>query len=100
MSAESDQHDPDGRLERTRQPLGDRMAENNGSAGEDEQRQRMTKPPCQPVFDNVADIGPAGRNAGNRRDVIGLERMLHSKQEAKPQNSEHVCPDFTLTTEN
>jgi hypothetical protein len=49
------------------------------------------------VFDDIPDIGPAGRDAGHRRDVIGLKRMLHSEQKAKPQNSEHSHPDLTST---
>ena len=61
-------------------------------AGEDEQRQRMAETPGQPVLDDVADVGPAGGNARHRRDVIGLQRMLHSEQKAEPQNSEHALP--------
>ncbi len=41
------------------------------------------------MLDDIADIGTAGGDAGDRRDVIRLKRVLHSEQEAEPQNSKH-----------
>jgi hypothetical protein len=76
------------------------MTEQHRGAGEDEQRQRMTEPPCQSVFNDIANVGPASGNAGHRRDVIGFERMLHSEQKADPQQSEHAFPDFILTNKS
>jgi hypothetical protein len=31
-------------------------------------------------------------DAGDGRDMIGLERVLHAEQKTKPQNSEHCSP--------
>ena len=90
MGTQTDQHDADRRLQRMRDLRGDRMADDDRGTREDKERQRMAKPPCQAVFDDIPDIGSACRNAGNRRDVIGFERMLHSQQKAQPQNSEHA----------
>src|SRR5260370_12391893 len=73
------------------------MTEQDRRAGKDRERQRMTEPPRQAMFDNIVTVGSASGNARHRRDVIGFERMLHSEQKADPQNSEHALPDFTLT---
>ena len=79
VRAETHQHDADRRLQRTRETLGDRVAEQNRRTREHEQRQRMAETPCQAVLDDVADVGPARGNARHRRDVIGLQRMLHTQ---------------------
>src|SRR5712671_7729561 len=92
MRAEADQHDADRRLDRLCDGVGDRPAEQNGSTGEYEQGQRVTKPPGQPVLDDIADVGAARGNAGHRGDVIGLERMLHAQKKPETQNSEHTPP--------
>src|SRR5260370_36423077 len=72
------------------------MTQQDRRAGKDKQRQRMTEPPRQAVFDNIVNVGSASGNARHRRDVIGFERMLNSEQKADPQNSEHAVPDFTI----
>jgi hypothetical protein len=95
VSAETNQHDADRGLQRPRKVFGDRMTQQDRGAGEDEQRQRMAEPPCQPVLDDIANVGPAGGNARDRRDVIGLQRVLHAEQKTDPQDSEHAFPDFT-----
>ena len=51
----------------------------------------MAKAPGQPVLDDVTDVAAARGNAGDRRDMIGLERMLHAQQETETQNCEHAC---------
>ena len=73
--------------------FGDRVAEQDGGAGKDEQRQRMAEPPGQPVLDDIGDMAAARGDAGDGGDVIGLERMLHAQQKTQPQNSEHTPPD-------
>ncbi len=72
------------------------MSQQDRGTGKNEQGQRVTKPPRQTVFDDIPDIGPAGGNARYRRDMVGLQRVLHSEQKAKPQNSEHTRPDLVL----
>src|SRR6185369_5463772 len=52
----------------------------------------MAEAPGQPVLDDVTDAAAAGGDAGDRRDVIGLERMLHAQQKPKPQNCKHTRP--------
>jgi hypothetical protein len=59
--------------------FGYRMAEEDRGAGENEQRQRVTRSPGQPVFDDIPDVGSAGGNARHRRNMIGFERVLHSE---------------------
>ena len=66
------------------------MAEQNRGAGKGEQRQGMAEPPGQAVLDDVADMAAARGDAGHRRDMVGLERVLHAQQKPQPQNSEHV----------
>ena len=92
MRAETDQHDADGGLERPREMLGDRVTEQDGGAGKDEQGQGMAEAPGQPVLDDVADVGAARGDRGHRRDMVGLERVLHAQQKSQPQNSEHLSP--------
>src|SRR5579872_6243362 len=95
MRAKADQHDPHGRLQRARESFGDRLADQDGCAAENEKRQRMSQPPGQAVLDDVSDIGPAGGDARDRRDMIGFQRMLHSQEKAKPEDPEHALPDST-----
>ena len=92
MGAEADQHDADGGLDRPGNAFGDRVAEQDGGAGKDEQRQRMAEPPGQPVLDDIGDMAAARGDAGYGGDMIGLERMLHAQQKPQPQNSEHTPP--------
>ncbi len=100
MRAETDQHDADGGLDRTCDRLGDRVAEQDGGAGESKQRQRMAKPPGQPVLDDVTDMAAARGDAGYGGDVVGLERVLHAQQKPKPQNSEHMPPARVAVASN
>ena len=72
MRAEANQHDADGGFQWGRQVFGDRMAEQNCRAGEHEQGDGVTEPPGQPMLDDVTDARSPGRDAGHRRDVIGL----------------------------
>jgi hypothetical protein len=92
MSAETDQHDADRRLERSRQIFGNGVAEHQRSTSEHEQRQGVAEPPGQAMLDDIADMGAARGDAGDRRDMIGLERVLHAQQKPEPQNSKHILP--------
>src|ERR1700694_4148648 len=76
--------------------FGDCMTQQDRSAGENEEGQPMAETPCQPVLDNIADVGAARGNARDRRDMIGFERMLHAQQKADSQHSEHALPDSAL----
>lgn len=89
MRTEPDQHDTDGGFQRARDVFGNGMTEQDRGACEDEKGQGVAQTPGQPVPDDVADIGTARGDAGDRCDMIGLERVLHSEQEAKTQNSKH-----------
>lgn len=92
MRAEADQHDADGGLQRPRQMLGNSVPEQYRRTGKDEQRQGMAKSPGQAMPDNVPHVGPPRGDTRHRRDMIGLQRMLHAEQKPQPQNSEHVSP--------
>ena len=72
------------------------MAEQDGGAGKDEQRQRMAEPPGQPVLDDIGDMAAARGDAGYGGDMIGLERMLHAQQKPQPKNSEHTPPALCI----
>jgi hypothetical protein len=72
--------------------FGDRVAEQDGGAGKDEQCQRMAEPPGQPVLDDIGHMATARGDAGDGGDMIGLESMLHAQQKPQPQNSEHTPP--------
>src|ERR1700687_2332697 len=80
MGPETDQHDADGGLQWPRQIFRDRVTEQNGGAGKGEQCQRMAEPPGQAVPDDVPNVGAARRDARHRRDMVGLERMLHAQE--------------------
>ena len=96
VRAKSNQHDADRRLQRTRELFGDRMSQQDRGPGKDKEGQRMAEPPGQPVLDDIANVGAAGGDARYRRDMIGLQRMLHAKQKTNPQRTEHAFPDFPL----
>ena len=44
------------------------------------------------MFDHIGDIGPARGDAGDRRDVVDLEGMLHTQQKSESRNSKHAGP--------
>ena len=90
MRAEAHQHDADRGLEWPGDLFRDRVAEQDRSTSEDQQRQRMTKSPGQAMLDDVADLGAACGDRGDRRDVIGLQCVLHAQQEAQTENCEHA----------
>ena len=92
VSAEPDQHDADRSLQRARDVFGDDKAEQQRCAGESEQRQRMAEPPGQAMAHDIADPAAPRRDARHRRDMIGLQRVLHPQQKPQPQNSEHLSP--------
>jgi len=94
INPEADQHHTDGGFKRQRQALRDRVTQKNGCPGEDEQGERMSEPPGEAVLDDIADFGSPGGDAGDRSDMISLERMLHAEQEPQPQNPEHQRPAF------
>jgi hypothetical protein len=77
--------------------LRDSVPEQNCGAGEGEQCQGMPEPPGQAALDDVAHFGAARGDAGHRRDVVGLERVLHAEQKSQSQNSEHLS-SARLTT--
>ena len=83
MRAEPDQHDSDRCFQRARDVFGDDTAEQNSNARKDKQCDGVTQPPGQPMFDNVTDIRAPRRDTGHRRDMVRLERVLHSEQETK-----------------
>ncbi len=92
MRAKANQHDPDARLDWPRKCFRDRVAQQDGDAGKGQQSEGVAEPPRQAMFDNVANFSAARRNRGDRGDMVGLERVLHSQQKTQPQNSEHARP--------
>jgi hypothetical protein len=90
MRAEANQHDADARLDRPRESFGHRVAHQHGNGGKRQQSEAVAESPCQAMFDNVGDFSAARRNRGDRGDMVGLERVLHSQQKTQPQNSEHA----------
>lgn len=78
MRAKTNEHKADRRFQRTSQMFRDRVTEKDRSPGENKQCNRVTQTPRQPVLDDIADARSTGGNAGHCRDVIGLQRMLHS----------------------
>ena len=95
IEAEPHQHNADCRLEWTCQVFRDGVPKKNGGASEREQRQRVPKTPRQSMLDDIAHAISAGSDARYRRNMIGLQRVLNSKQKAESQNSKHQVPDFT-----
>ena len=80
MRAETDQHDADGGFQRPRPAFGDRAPEQDRSTCKCKQGQGMAEAPGQAVLDDIADIAAARGDARYRRDMVGLERMLHPEQ--------------------
>jgi hypothetical protein len=72
----------------------DHAAKKNCGARKYKQRDGVTKPPGQAVLDDVTNVRASRGNAGHRRDMVGLERVLHSKKKAETQNSEHSPDDL------
>jgi hypothetical protein len=95
MRAEADQHDPHAGLDGTRKLFRDRVPQEDGDAGKNQQGDGVAEPPGEAMLDDVADFGAARRNRGDRRDMVGLERVLHAQQKTQPQDSEHTrCAPF------
>jgi hypothetical protein len=42
------------------------------------------------MFDDIGDVVAPRRDAGDRSDVIGLKRVLHTQEKSKPQYSQHL----------
>src|ERR1700747_1259527 len=53
------------------------------------QRHGVAEAPGQAVLDDVGNLAAAGGNARDRRNVIGLQRILHAEDEAQSQNCKH-----------
>ena len=87
--AKPDQHDANRGFKRPGQIFGNCMTNKDRYAGEYKKCQRVTKPPSQAMFNDIADMRAASRYARHRCDMVGLQRMLHAKQKSQPQNSEH-----------
>ena len=66
------------------------MTDEDRDTGKHEQGQRVAESPGQAMLDDIRDVAAARRDRGDRRDVIGLERMLHAQQKSETQNTEHV----------
>ena len=73
-----------------RQRFRNGVTEQDRGTGKREQRQCMAEPPSQAVLDDIKNFAAASCDRGDRRDMIGLERMLHAKQKTQAQNSEHL----------
>ena len=71
---------PTAALQRPRELLRDGATEQNRGAGKHEQGQGMAEAPGQAMPDDIADMAAARGDAGHRRDMIGLERVLHAQQ--------------------
>ena len=78
-------------VDRLRDRFWNGAAEQDGGTRERKQGQRVAEPPGQSMLDDVADMGAARGDAGDGRDMIGLERVLYAEQKTKPQNSEHAA---------
>jgi hypothetical protein len=94
VCADANQHDTDRSLQRACKMFGDRLIYQDRGTGKNKERQRVAEPPCQPVLDDITDVGSAGGDARHSCDMVGFKRMLYSEQKAEPQNSEHVLPDY------
>ena len=79
VRSESDQHDANGKLEPPRDRLGyDRIRQENDRA-DDEKRKRVTQTPNGTNANSLDPGCRARRQAGDRRDVIRLDRVTHAE---------------------
>src|SRR5687767_10322849 len=92
VHAEADQHDPDRRFERLGHIFGNRVSQQDRSAGKDKERERMAQAPGQAMLDDIADTGSPRSDARHGGDMIGLECMLHPEQETQSEHAEHLFP--------
>jgi hypothetical protein len=83
MRAEANQHHTDRRLQRPRQRFPNGVTKQDRSSCKGKQRQRAAEPPGQTVLDDVEHLAAARGDRGNRRDMIGLQRMLYAEQKPK-----------------
>ena len=70
------------------------MAEQDRSTCKGKQRQRVAKSPSQAMLDDIADMGAPRGDARYRRNMVGLQRVLHAEQKSQAQNKEsrlYVC---------
>ncbi len=90
VDSEPDHHDTNCALKRLRDMFRNCVPQEDGRPRKQRERNGVAKPPCQPVPDDVTNIGPAGSDTGDSCDVIGFQRVLHPQHETKPQNSKHT----------
>ena len=49
-------------------------------------------PQVRPCLTISPTLAAARGDARDRRDMVGLQRVLHAQQKTQPQNSEHTTP--------
>ena len=93
VEAQSHQHHADEQFHASGHGIRNRGAEHDHEAAQQEQRQAVSDAPHGTVADYLAHRPRARREAGDGGDVIHLEGMLHTDQQAKQENRCHVlCP--------
>jgi hypothetical protein len=86
MASEANKHHSNRGFEGLRKYLGDGPTEHDRNACERKERQRMPESPGEAVLKGISDSGLARGNARDRRNMICLERVLHSREETQSQD--------------
>jgi hypothetical protein len=81
VRAKAYHHDANRALEGLGDVVWNCVPQENGGAGEQRERDGMAQPPCQPMPDDVSNIGSAGCNAGDGCDMISFQCVLHPQHE-------------------
>lgn len=95
IKSESNQHNADRRLDWPRHVGWNGMPKQDRRTGKREQCECVAKTPCQAMLDDVSHACSVDSDARDCGDMIGLKRVLHSKQEAQPQDPQHTVLEFT-----
>ena len=88
VGTEHDQHRADRRLERLLEIRRDHRAEPQHGPAEQHQRDRVADAPGNALAQRLTERSLAGRERGDRGEVIGLGRVLHAEQQADDEDRE------------
>ena len=90
VGAEQHQHQADRELQRMRGPAWQRVVDQQQYPAKPEQRQGVTQPPGRALSRRTAQVAAACAQAGHGGQMIGLEGVLQTEQQAEEQDGGHA----------
>ena len=88
VSPQQNQHDANAKLQRLGHVRGNGLAERQNDATKNKQCDGVAYAPRDALLHGLTQRMLARRERGNRREMIGLGRMFHSKQKAQKKDTD------------